>query len=356
MYRTSNSGLTWSELLNDSTLNLNDIKFSDLQTGYFGGYLNNITNSNSYLKIFKTTNGGLIVDSIYTGFRFPITNIEIKNNIIFIYGGNSFPIVSGLNYSTNSGINWIATDIRKSLKDISFFDPSNLYATTPSGGGTQYLYKSTNNGLNWFNIGSDLIVFDIEFINPSAGIGVGGNGGVYRTSNSGVNWSRTTTTFYDNYLWSIEFVNSTTGFVGGSNSLFKTTNGGNNWIIIPGIPGEQIEFTDVNTGYVVNYDTLYKTTNCGLNWINLNYGLMGQVNGMSFINNNTGFILASPVKKRLMEGHRGPIYIRIGVILNAYTFIMKILASLENMTIIWVGASQELRMEGLTGTFRLSRK
>ncbi len=296
LYRTSNSGLTWSGLLNDSTIDLNDIKFSDLQTGYFGGHLNNITNSNSYLKIFKTTNGGLSIDSIYTGFIFPITSILIKNNIIFIYGGNSFPIVSGLNYSTNSGLNWITTDIRKSLKDISYFDPSNLYATTPSGGGTQYLYKSTNNGLNWFSIGSDLIVFDIEFIYPSAGVGVGGNGGVYRTTNSGVNWnSQFTQLAY--YIWEVDFSNTNTGYAADDGGLLKTTNGGINWIKIFSRALYRMDFIDANTGYCSGTDSLYKTTNGGLDWTKLNYGFLTQLNEIHFINNNTGYILANNLKK-----------------------------------------------------------
>ena len=261
------------------------------------------SNNNYYAKFFKTTNGGLSIDSINTGFNMLITGLNIKNNTLLIYGNTGIPYVSGVFHSTNAGNNWVPSDLHKNVRDISYFDPSNLYATTPSGGGTQYLYKSTNNGLNWFNIGSDLIVFDIEFNSPSAGVGVGVNGGVYRTTNSGVNWIRNTSTFFSNYFWSVEFINSTTGFVGGSNSLFKTTNGGYNWVLIERIPGEQIEFTDVNTGYAVNYDTLYKTTNCGLNWINLNYGLYGQLNAVHFLNSNTGYILGKyNILKKTTDG------------------------------------------------------
>lgn len=297
LYKTTNSGVSWNILFNDTTITIKDIKFTGNLNGYFAGFFGVLGNNYRYAKFFKTTNGGLSIDSLNTGFNMLITGLEIKNNTFLIYGSTGIPYVSGILHSTNSGVNWIPSDLHKNVKDISYIDPSNLYVTATGG-----LYKSTNNGANWISIGSDLVVFDIEFINPSTGISVGSNGQVYRTTNSGVNWIRTTTTFYDNYFWAIEFVNSTTGFAGGSNSLYKTTNGGNNWILIPGKPGEQIEFTDVNTGYVVNYDTLYKTTNCGLNWINLNYGLMGQVNGMSFINNNTGFILASPVKKTTNGG------------------------------------------------------
>lgn len=303
LYRSTNSGISWNLLFNDTTITINDIKFTGNLNGYFAGFFGVLGNNFRYAKIFKTINGGLSIDSLNTGFNMLITGLEIKNNTLFIYGSTGIPFVSGFFLSTNSGLNWIPSDLHKNIKDIAYIEPGNLFATTPSGGGFAYLYKSTNNGANWSNIGSDLKCYDIEFINTTSGISAGSNGGVYRTTNSGVNWIRTTTTFLDNYFWSVEFVNSTTGFAGGGNTLFKTTNGGNNWFLIPRIPGEQIEFTDENTGYTTNVDTMYKTTNCGLNWINLNYGLPGQINEISFINNNTGFFIGKyNILKKTIDG------------------------------------------------------
>lgn len=301
LYRTSNSGLSWSELLNDSTIDLNDIKFSDLQTGYFGGNLNFHSNNNYYTKFYKTNNGGLSFDSLYTGFEITLEGIEIKNNIIAIYGGTGLPYICGFFYSTNSGQSWIPSDLHKTVRDICYIDPANLYATATNSG--VFLYKSTNNGANWSNIGSDIKSNEIEFINPTTGISVGGTGQVHRTTNSGINWISTTTSFFNSYFWSVEFINNITGFAGGSNSLIKTTNGGNNWFYIPRIPGDQIEFTDANTGYAANVDTMYKTTNCGMNWINLNYGQPGQINEISFVNNYTGFYIGKyNVLKKTTDG------------------------------------------------------
>lgn len=291
LYRTTNSGINWNIILNDTTVTLNDIKFTSIQNGYFAGYFGNYSHNFRYAKILKTTNGGLSIDSLNTGFFGLVTGLEIKNNIVFVYGGTGLPYVSGILYSTNAGMSWIPSDLHKNVKDFSYVDSGNLFASVSTSGSGLQFYKSTNNGANWSNIESDIKSYEFEFINPTIGLSVGGNGAIYRTTNSGVNWISTTTSFFDDYFWSVEFVNNTTGFAGGGNTLFKTSNGGNNWFLIPRIPGEQIEFTDLNTGYAVNYDTLYKTTNCGLNWINLNYGLYGQLNEIHFLNNNTGYIL-----------------------------------------------------------------
>lgn len=303
LYRSTNSGISWNLLFNDTTITINDIKFTGNLSGYFAGFFGVLGNNFRYAKIFKTINGGLSIDSLNTGFNMLITGLETKNNTLFIYGSTGIPFVSGFFLSTNSGLNWIPSDLHKNIKDIAYIEPGILFATTPSGGGIEYLYKSTNNGANWSNIGSDLKCYDIEFINTTTGISAGSNGQVYKTTNSGVNWIRTTTTFFDNYFWSAEFVNSSTGFAGGGNTLFKTTNSGNNWFLIPRIPGEQIEFTDENTGYTTCVDTMYKTTNCGLNWINLNYGLPGQINEICFVNNNTGFYIGKyNVLKKTTDG------------------------------------------------------
>ncbi|NOS83818.1 MAG: hypothetical protein HOP31_01660, partial [Ignavibacteria bacterium] len=303
LYRTTNSGISWNVILNDTTVTLNDVKFTSVQNGYFAGYFGNYSHNFRYAKILKTTNGGLSIDSVNTGFFGLVTGLDIKNNIVFVYGGTGLPYVSGILYSTNDGISWIPSDLHKTVKDFSYVDSGNLFASVSTGGSGLPFYKSTNNGANWSNIGSDIKSYEIEFINPTTGISVGSNGQVHRTTNSGVNWIRTTTTIFDSYFWSVEFVNSTTGFAGGSNSLLKTTNGGNNWVLIPRIPGDQIEFTDVNTGYAANVDTMYKTTNCGLNWINLNYGLPGQINEIHFINNNTGFYIGKyNILKKTTDG------------------------------------------------------
>jgi photosystem II stability/assembly factor-like uncharacterized protein len=303
LYRTTNSGINWNVILNDTTVTLNDVKFTSIQIGYFAGYFGNYSHNFRYAKILKTTNGGLSIDSVNTGFFGLVTGLDIKNNIVFVYGGTGLPYVSGILYSTNAGMNWIPSDLHKTVKDFSYVDSGNLFASVSTSGSGLQFYKSTNNGVNWFNLSSDIKVYDFEFTNPTHGVSVGYNGQVFKTTNAGINWIKTTTSFFENYIWAVEFVNSNTGFAGGGNTLFKTSNGGSNWFLIPRIPGEQIEFTDAYTGYTANVDTMYKTTNGGLNWINLNYGLPGQINEIHFINDNTGFYIGKyNILKKTTDG------------------------------------------------------
>jgi len=288
-------------LINDTSFALRVIEFLNSQTGLIGGS-GDLTLNTYHAKIFRSTNNGSNWDSLHTLFNCRITGIQSRNNILFAFGNRAYPSSRGMFLSTNIGASWISSEISRDVVDISYVDPNNIYATATNSG--VYLYKSTNNGFNWINVGSDIRSNEIEFINSSTGISVGSNGQVYRTTNSGVNWIRTTpTTIFENYLWSVEFVTATTGFAGGSNSLLKTTNAGNNWFLMPRIPGDQIDFTDENTGYAANVDTMYKTTNCGLNWINLNYGQPGQINEISFINNNTGFYIGKyNILKKTTDG------------------------------------------------------
>ncbi len=291
LYRTSNGGVSWNVLLEDSTISINDIKFADMLTGYFGGHLNQFSNSSNYLKIFKTTNSGITFDSLHTGFIFPIIGIEIKNNVIFIYGGRSFPGMYGLIYSTNGGLNWLQSDLKKTLKDVSYLNANNFYATEAINGSSVLLYKSTNNGINWNSVTGDMKGYDFEFLNTSTGVTVGPMGQIHKTTNSGSNWLPQTSTIAD-YMNSADFVNENTGYACDEYKLFKTTNGGNNWNSLFTAYLYVIDFVDANTGYFGGEHSLYKTTNGGATITDITFANMpGKLTEIQFLDANTGFIL-----------------------------------------------------------------
>jgi len=290
LYRTSNGGVSWSVLMEDSTISINDIKFADMQTGYFGGHLNHFSNSSNYLKIFKTTNSGITFDSLHTSFRFPIIGIEIKNNVIFIYGGRSFPGMYGLHYSTNGGLNWLQSYIQKSLKDISYLDANNFYATEYITSNSVLLYKSTNNGINWNSVNGDMKGYDFEFVNNSTGVSVGTMGQIHKTTNSGSNWLKQTSTLAE-YMFGVDFVNETTGYACGQYNLIKTTNGGINWNALVTSDFDVIDFVDANTGYFGG-SGLFKTTNGGATITDITFENMpGKLTEIQFLDANTGYIL-----------------------------------------------------------------
>lgn len=113
----------------------------------------------------------------------------------------------------------------------------------------------------------------ISFLNDNTGFLLDWVCGVYRTTNGGLNWVRTTEPLYYD-VWDIEFVNEQTGFICGDYycSILKTTNGGYNWEIKKLIHQYlyDIKFVNQNTGYAVgNPELILKTTNAGENWESL---------------------------------------------------------------------------------------
>jgi photosystem II stability/assembly factor-like uncharacterized protein len=110
-------------------------------------------------------------------------------------------------------------------------------------------------------------LYSIFFINPSTGWACGNNGKILSTVNGGYNWNERTSNT-DNNLFSIFFLNQNTGWVcGGKNysaelpayqdCILKTTNGGTIWqTIYNQVPAYPVVFTDIyfsdaNNGMVI---------------------------------------------------------------------------------------------------------
>jgi len=74
---------------------------------------------------------------------------------------------------------------------------------------------------------------------------------VLKTSNGGINWD---TSFADNILRDIQFLNPQTGWVcGDGGTLFKSTNGGVNWMQWQTLTGSNLDlhFINPDTGWLV---------------------------------------------------------------------------------------------------------
>lgn len=96
--------------------------------------------------------------------------------------------------------------------------------------------------------------------------------------------------------------------LGGKGTFAKSTDGGTQWSINSrvGIPDASLSYRDLKTGFFLDDNTGFaagsttinnvqgvvsKTTDGGNNWVNYQYNdTSGSVNGMHFINSNTGFI------------------------------------------------------------------
>jgi photosystem II stability/assembly factor-like uncharacterized protein len=305
-----------------SSMSYSKIKFINSQTGFLIGYSN---------KIFKTTNSGMTwSDYIVSDSVNELRDIFFVNQTTgFIAGGmvlvpptSPLYAASIVLKTTDAGNSWIKVyydtnqNVQKHFSTITFSDQNTGYV---GGGlyasGQNYLFKTTDGGNNWTEISYEHLSFQysMKFQNNSEGVSVLFSK-ILKTANGGSVWTEIASL---GILSDLFFVNNLTGYVCGGEPLFdgsdgsgrslimKTTNAGNNWQNVFYRDGEQynvlssVYFTDINTGYSVGssyyfptggtLSIILKTTNQGANW-----GFQASPPGSSllsieFLNNSTGF-------------------------------------------------------------------
>lgn len=234
---------------------------------------------------------GNISSRIVTGAYHP-TN----PNIMYIGPANG-----GVWKTTDSGINWIPlTDDQPSMANGSIVidqaNPNIIYAGTGEatysivsyyGAG---LLKSTDAGATWTNYTSGLPLrtyFARLIIHPNNSnhlLAAMGNGGLYRSTNGGVNWSVIQTGRCDDVIFS---PTGDTAFAVGSGigGLRRSTDGGATFSVFgTGLSGgtrtnfdlclinPSVMYAAVYSGSTV---IVFKSTNYGANWTQLSSGYQG---------------------------------------------------------------------------------
>ncbi len=305
MWRTTNQGATWQPcIINTSTEQCRKMSFINSTTGY----VVRINTSGAETSILKTTDAGAnwVQVSIfpvpvtyvygfcfemkadgygYLGFKpevIPNTNTEV------IYRTNNF----GLNWSLSSTIPTKGSRNYWSMFNFPIFNFSSseigFYVANRG-----VILKTTNSGINWFEKSTSLInlpLANINFPDNNTGYIFGSGGTFLKTTNTGINWNYSKISNLD--FHTSFFLNNQTGYVGANNSrLLKTTSGGNSWdtIIVnsSNTSISSIYFITNETGFLTNNYSIYKTSNGGVNW--MQFPCDGEMNGIHFINNNTGF-------------------------------------------------------------------
>jgi photosystem II stability/assembly factor-like uncharacterized protein len=283
--------------LNGSTIK--DITFLDSLTGFA---VTTTTSSQSY--ILKTTNCGDNWNINYTSnstWSF-IRIISIDSNTIF-----AVKSYTEIFKTTNRGNNWETIPLNIFCNDIAIINKDTMIAVNSSGfdGG---VYRSTNCGLNWSLIwtnGSSGNPDKIYMYDKNMGFScnISTSSSFRKTTNGGINWIDNTT----DYFLSIKFIDTLTGWKGNGTSIKKTTDGGITWIsqTPPNVIGFNVySISTLNKDTVwlgggsykiigsTFYGVLSKTTNGGANWgyqipnMAIDSGIYLNVN---FVNKNCGW-------------------------------------------------------------------
>ena len=119
-----------------------------------------------------------------------------------------------------------------------------------------HLYKSINSGLNWSNLTliTNMYILDMQFLNFDSGCGMWFSAGphVRTTTDGGITWT-VRINGINNETQNIFFLNYNTGWCGDNiGGLYKTTNAGLNWNSIGSFPQtiQSIFFLTENIGWV----------------------------------------------------------------------------------------------------------
>lgn len=213
--KSTNGGLNWNILHScpDCNSSFIGVDFLNKDTGWFlGAY-----------KVLRTYDGGQTLDS----FNVPwFTNTEIYfkdiNTGIFCGTGRVFK-------STDGGENWYDTNVPTN-GIFYFFDKLGIFKNNVWLTADHLIFRSTDFCDSWKRI--EFSDFPggraLSFVNNDTGYVGSGLNKVYKTTNSGFNWTQQITdSTVLAFISSITFIDDTTGwYVGGVGKISYTTTGG----------------------------------------------------------------------------------------------------------------------------------
>ena len=313
LLETTDGGNTWVKRqdvpkYNDQSLTLQKIDFAGQDHGWIVGGTD---------LTLQTTDGGASWTQVdwssleyYLG---PVDVSFVSQNIGWILGGYNSQYGTYVLHTENGGNTWTQqNNPANNLRAIHFADAQNGWMVGNSG----MLINSTNGGTNWQTIGQAATHSElrhVQFLDENIGYASGSDGAILKTTNGGAAWTNLAFTD-DTYLFQdCFFLSDQVGWIGGIGSehgmwrsqFFGTTDGGQNWTDLAGdwsgnICG--IYFVDNQTGWIVGESaTIRKTTDGGQTWMlqdNPYSGTTKQLEAVHFANESTGWIVA---------GHEGKI-------------------------------------------------
>lgn len=121
-------------------------------------------------------------------------------------------------------------------------------------------------GAGWTKVTIPKNAVDVDFVNDTLGFLAAGDG-VYRSTNGGLNWSKTDATPNLDYITLFSLDEKTIWAVSGSKAISKTVDSGKTWVTLTAsFNFTEVFFRDENNGFASSLEGVLKTTDGGSTW------------------------------------------------------------------------------------------
>ncbi len=232
--------------------------------------------------------------------EFPtISNSE--NSALHFFNDNEGIIVGWykpfIQNTVDGGVNWniFINPLYGDHNEIFFRDQYTGYIY-----GYEGLFRTTNSGVNWNSHPMSITLFGYCFINQNTGF-IGGDGDYFITTNSGINWTRHYGFVTDTNYYGFSYVNNELfllrDFGNYPSQFLRSTNLGVSWELRYTFQNGgwvHSTFAKNNTLYLLGRDEndtgqVYKSINGGANWTIFQPRGRSHLNDMMFHQQNSNF-------------------------------------------------------------------
>ena len=169
IYRTTNAGLSWTQINPPVSANFEQMQFANSSVGYIIG---------SASVILKTTNGG----ATWTSLNFPSANQQHYQLDFLNQDTGMVASSGGIARTYNGGSTWNTVYSGQSMWSIEYVGQDTLYAA----GSQKFIMRSSDGGTSWDTL--NYIVgqnpYQTDFLNGNLGWCATAGSGLYKT-NSG---------------------------------------------------------------------------------------------------------------------------------------------------------------------------
>ncbi len=318
VYKTTNMGVSWDSLEFLAPVSSQPWTSTYYTTDMIPGNNDDFITGGAY-GLFNKKSGS--TNTVFTYLRKPGTHNDVwaasSTGTVIAVGSSTSTgsVFDQIVRSTDGGSTWevasFPTTSRSSLNCINMIDNNTGWVCGTIGG----VYKTTNAGLNWDSVAvegsTNSVTFrKVDFINTNTGWlfatfsnTVTDSATMWKTTNAGVNWTKQYllgVTGSSKGVYSADMVSATHGsLVNWDPDPYHTTDGGTTWILdtLSAAPGSylyDIKMLTPTLGFAVGSSgRVYKTTN-GTFWDTLSVPTRSYTNyGIDMISPSAGYIVGS---------------------------------------------------------------